>query len=113
MIPAIAGPYHGSWGSPEMPLTRLAGCSRSSASTAGPPIPDHRRSRADTDLAAQRYPHPELSRCVDSLEPDNYEQIAHAYGDNTIRLLAAKRHYDPDGVFAAIPLPVGTGRRVT
>jgi len=32
-------------------------------------------------------------------------QIAHAYGDNTARLLAAKKHYDPDGIFSAPPLP--------
>jgi FAD/FMN-containing dehydrogenase len=29
-----------------------------------------------------------------------------AYGPNTTRLLAAKKRYDPDGVFNAIPLPV-------
>jgi FAD/FMN-containing dehydrogenase len=40
------------------------------------------------------------------LGPDDHEQIADAYGDNAIRLLAAKTHYDPDGVFTAIPLPV-------
>ena len=40
------------------------------------------------------------------LGPDDHEQIANAYGDNAIRLLAAKTHYDPDGVFTAIPLPV-------
>jgi FAD/FMN-containing dehydrogenase len=42
------------------------------------------------------------------LGPDDHEQIAHAYGDNAIRLLAAKTHYDPDGVFTAIPLPVAS-----
>jgi hypothetical protein len=40
------------------------------------------------------------------LGPDDHEQIADAYGDNAIRLVAAKTHYDPDSVFTAIPLPV-------
>ena len=40
------------------------------------------------------------------LGPDDHEQIANAYGDNAMRLGAAKRHFDPDGVFTAIPLPV-------
>ena len=39
------------------------------------------------------------------LGPDDHEQIANAYGKNAIRLVAAKAHYDPDGVFSAIPLP--------
>ena len=39
------------------------------------------------------------------LGPDDHEQISEAYGDNAIRLLAAKSHYDPDGMFTAIPLP--------
>ena len=45
------------------------------------------------------------------LGPDDHEQIANAYGDNAIRLLAAKTHYDPDGVFTAIPLPQPKGHR--
>jgi FAD/FMN-containing dehydrogenase len=40
------------------------------------------------------------------LGPDEPEQIAHAYGPNTTRLLDAKRQFDPDGVFRATPLPV-------
>ena len=28
-----------------------------------------------------------------------------AYGINADRLLAARSHYDPDGIFTAIPLP--------
>jgi FAD/FMN-containing dehydrogenase len=39
------------------------------------------------------------------LGPDDHEQIAHAYGSNAARLCAAKKHFDPDGVFSAIPLP--------
>ena len=45
------------------------------------------------------------------LGPDDHEQIANAYGDNAIRLLAAKTHYDPDGVFTAIPLPQQKGHK--
>ncbi|WP_225627442.1 FAD-binding oxidoreductase [Streptomyces werraensis] len=39
------------------------------------------------------------------LGPDEAEQIADAYGPNTARLLDAKRRFDPDHVFHAIPLP--------
>jgi hypothetical protein len=45
------------------------------------------------------------------LGPDDHEQIANAYGDNAVRLLAAKTHYDSDGVFTAIPLPAQTKLR--
>ncbi|OBI22397.1 hypothetical protein A5712_12780 [Mycobacterium sp. E2327] len=46
------------------------------------------------------------------LRPDDQEQIANAYGENAIRLVAAKKRYDPDGVFTAIPLPgVSEGKR--
>jgi FAD/FMN-containing dehydrogenase len=39
------------------------------------------------------------------LGPSDHDQIAHAYGPNAGRLLAAKDRYDPDHVFTAIPLP--------
>ncbi|MGH3243699.1 MAG: BBE domain-containing protein, partial [Spirillospora sp.] len=43
------------------------------------------------------------------LGPDDTEQIAHAFGANTARLLSIKSALDPDGVFCAIPLPVDGG----
>jgi FAD/FMN-containing dehydrogenase len=39
------------------------------------------------------------------LGPSDHDQIAHAYGPNAGRILAAKSRYDPDHVFSAIPLP--------
>ncbi|MGK8525031.1 FAD-binding oxidoreductase [Nocardia asteroides] len=39
------------------------------------------------------------------LGPRDTARIAHAYGPNTTRLLAAKRRYDPDALFHSIPLP--------
>ena len=39
------------------------------------------------------------------LSPADRAQIAHAYGPNTTRLMAAKARFDHDGVFSAIPLP--------
>jgi FAD/FMN-containing dehydrogenase len=38
------------------------------------------------------------------MAPDD-SRAQEAYGPNTERLLAAKRHYDPDGVFQGTPLP--------
>ena len=42
------------------------------------------------------------------LSPADRTQIAHAYGPNTTRLMAAKAHFDHDGVFSATPLPAPT-----
>jgi FAD/FMN-containing dehydrogenase len=39
------------------------------------------------------------------LTSDNFEQVKHAYGANSERILAVKRRVDPAGVFSAIPLP--------
>ncbi|GAA4575136.1 FAD-binding oxidoreductase [Planotetraspora kaengkrachanensis] len=39
------------------------------------------------------------------LGPDDRDQAEVAYGGNAGRLRAAKRRYDPDAVFSAIPLP--------
>jgi FAD/FMN-containing dehydrogenase len=57
--------------------------------------------RVATDLA----PHALPGGYPNMLGPGDHEQIAHAYGTNAARLCAAKRHFDPDGVFSAIPLP--------
>ncbi|OON72911.1 FAD-binding oxidoreductase [Streptomyces tsukubensis] len=40
------------------------------------------------------------------LADSHHDQIAHAYGPHTGRLLKAKARFDPDGIFSAIPLPV-------
>ena len=42
--------------------------------------------------------------------PGDGNRIAHAYGDNPGRLLAAKTRYAPDGVFAATPPPTSPAR---
>jgi hypothetical protein len=39
------------------------------------------------------------------LGTDAVDQIAHAYGPNSSRLVAAKARFDPEGIFSAIPLP--------
>jgi hypothetical protein len=62
------------------------------------------RAWADS-VSASLAPHSLPGGYPNLLGPDHHEQIANAYGDNAVRLLAAKAHYDPDGVFAAIPLP--------
>ena len=40
-----------------------------------------------------------------NLMASDEERAKDAYGSNTNRLLTIKTHYDPDGIFAAIPLP--------
>jgi hypothetical protein len=62
---------------------------------------DDRHDTVATNLAPHALPggYPNL------LGPTDDEQIAHAFGANTNRLRAAKNHFDPNGVFSAIPLP--------
>ncbi|MGW7089040.1 FAD-binding oxidoreductase [Streptomyces sp. NPDC054871] len=45
---------------------------------------------------------------VNFLGPETPDQVANSYGPNTQRLLAVKAAIDPDSVFAATPLPIGT-----
>jgi FAD/FMN-containing dehydrogenase len=74
---------------------------------AGWPPGDGSAHRAWADaVSAALAPHALPGGYPNLLGPDDREQIADAYGDNAIRLLAAKAHYDPDGVFTAIPLPI-------
>ena len=57
--------------------------------------------RLDADLA----PHALPGGYPNMLGPDQIDQIAHAYGSNAARLCAAKKQFDPDGIFTAIGLP--------
>ncbi|OBJ74813.1 FAD-binding oxidoreductase [Mycobacterium colombiense] len=67
---------------------------------------DGARHRAWADaVSAALAPHALPGGYPGLLGPDDHEQLANAHGDNAIRLVAAKTHYDPDGVFTAIPLP--------
>lgn len=63
-----------------------------------------RRAWADA-VSAALAPHALPGGYQNLLGPDDHDQIANAYGENVFRLVAAKKHYDPDGVFTAIPLP--------
>ena len=56
-------------------------------------------------VAADLAPHALDGGYPNMLGPDDHEQIAHAYGSNAARLRAAKKHFDPDGIFSAIALP--------
>jgi FAD/FMN-containing dehydrogenase len=56
-------------------------------------------------VSAALAPHAQPGGYANLLGPDDHDQIANAYGENAIRLAAAKAQYDPDGVFTAIPLP--------
>lgn len=56
-------------------------------------------------VSAALAPHALPGGYASLLGPDDHDQIANAHGDNITRLLAAKKHYDPDAVFTAIPLP--------
>lgn len=72
----------------------------------GPPPGDW--TRAASALLA---PHSLPGGYPNLLGPDDVQQAAHAYGGNAARLLDVKTRLDPDGVFTAIPLPMGADRR--
>ena len=57
------------------------------------------------DVSRSLAPHALPGGYPNLLPPDATDQAAHAYGTNGTRLLSAKRRYDPDAVFHAIPLP--------
>ncbi|RKR87432.1 FAD/FMN-containing dehydrogenase [Micromonospora pisi] len=66
---------------------------------------DHVGWTEDTWLALEPYAMP--GGYVNLIGPDQAAQADAAYGGNTARLLAAKRTYDPEGVFSATSLPRG------
>src|SRR5262249_38997141 len=73
---------------------------------AGWEIGDSGRHRAWADaVSAALASHALPGGYANLLGRDDHDQIANAYGENDIRLGAAKNHYDPDGVFSAVPLP--------
>jgi FAD/FMN-containing dehydrogenase len=55
--------------------------------------------------AEQLSPHALPGGYPSLLTTDEPERVEHAYGPNAARLIAAKKAYDPDGVFTATPLP--------
>ncbi|MFD7233347.1 FAD-binding oxidoreductase [Streptomyces sp. NPDC059881] len=56
-------------------------------------------------VAGSLAPHALPGGYPNMLGPGQDAEIAHAYGPNTARLLAAKARFDPDGTFTATPLP--------
>ncbi|MGW8955755.1 FAD-binding oxidoreductase [Streptomyces sp. NPDC055709] len=56
-------------------------------------------------VAGSLAPHALPGGYPNMLDPGQDAEIAHAYGPNTARLLAAKARFDPDGTFTATPLP--------
>jgi FAD/FMN-containing dehydrogenase len=72
----------------------------------GDPHPERQQVWADR-VSAALAPHSLPGGYPNLLGPDHHDQIAAGYGPNAARLAAAKRAYDPDGVFSAIPLPPG------
>ncbi|WP_433266245.1 FAD-binding oxidoreductase [Actinosynnema sp. CS-041913] len=70
------------------------------------PDSDATAHQAWTDnLSAALAPHALPGGYANLLGPDDHDQITHAYGQNATRLLAAKAHFDPNGIFSATPLP--------
>ncbi|WP_210583083.1 FAD-binding oxidoreductase [Streptomyces sp. GESEQ-35] len=57
------------------------------------------------DVRTSLEPHALPGGYPNFLLPDQDDQVAHAYGSHTARLIAAKQSYDPRHVFTATPLP--------
>lgn len=68
----------------------------------GDPTPHQEWAKQVSDALA---PHALPGGYPNLLGPLDRKQADHAYGLNASRLLNVKAHYDPDGVFTAIPLP--------
>ncbi|WP_208611816.1 FAD-binding oxidoreductase [Mycobacterium paraffinicum] len=64
----------------------------------------HHRAWADA-VSDALAPHAISGGYANLLGPGDKAQIEKAHGDNAARLIAAKKRYDPDAVFTAIPLP--------
>jgi FAD/FMN-containing dehydrogenase len=69
----------------------------------GDPDPERHR-RWTREASAALAPHAMPGGYVNVLAPGDDDRAREAFGHNAPRLLAAKRAYDPDGVFSGIPL---------
>ncbi|MDB5516608.1 MAG: linked oxidase domain protein [Tardiphaga sp.] len=67
---------------------------------------EQQRHRQWAHTALQGFAAKALPGGYPNLLPGGDSRAARSYGGNAERLIKAKRHYDPDGIFSAIPLPI-------